>query len=171
MADVSLRELFAKHKCDKGFRHDYGRLYEPIFTALRDFPIRLLEIGVFKGASIKAWLEYFPQAHVIAVDTFQRIPAEAVPILGHSRVSWHECDSTMEAPRIDLVDIIIDDGSHRAEAQLATYKNYSPLLRDGGRYFIEDVKDFAPFKGLPGVQFHDMKLHDDSKIVEIQCLT
>jgi spermidine synthase len=167
VAVVSLRELFAKHRCDKGFRHDYGRFYEPRFRDHKDQPLRFLEIGIYKGASIKAWLEYFPQAHVIAVDTFQRIAAKDVPILNHPRVTWHQCDSTKEAPRIDLVDFIIDDGCHSAKAQLQTFNNYYPLLKDDGVYFIEDVKDFAEFGSLPPCQHHDMGRHDDSKIIEI----
>jgi cephalosporin hydroxylase len=164
---VNLRDVFDKHRCDKGSWHRYDRIYEPLFSPLRDKPIRLLEIGVLKGASVKAWLEYFPQAHVVAVDTFMRVPAEAVAVLLNPRVSWYRCDSTLTAPKVEPVDIIIDDGCHSAKAQLATFKNYSPLLKAGGMYFIEDVKDFKEFGGLPA-RHHDTKQQPDSKLIEIR---
>jgi hypothetical protein len=164
---LSLRELFAKHRCDKGSWHEYHRIYEPRFSPLRDKPVRLLEIGVLKGASIKAWLEYFPRGRVIAVDTFMRVPSETVKVLSDPRVSWYRCDSTKRAPEVKPVDIIIDDGCHDAAAQLATFRHYFPLLKAGGMYFIEDVKDFSGFGALPACHHHDMKMRPDSKLIEI----
>jgi hypothetical protein len=36
-------------------------------------------------------------------------------------------------------DLIIDDGLHTKEAQIATLKNFYPALRPGGLYVVEDV--------------------------------
>lgn len=137
---MNLRECFDKHGCDKGSRHGYERFYEPIFEPIRNEPIRLLEIGIFRGSSIAAWLDYFPRASVIGVDTFGRVPPSEIPILRDQRVSFWACDSTALAPQIDKVDFVIDDGSHDPEAQLATLQRYRPLVKPGGRYFIEDIK-------------------------------
>lgn len=161
-----LRELFDKHLCDKGSSHGYERVYEPLFEPLRDKPIRLLEIGVLRGASIKVWLEYFPKAHIIAVDTFMRVPVEDVTALLNNRVSWYRCDSTQTRPNIDPVDIIIDDGFHTPEAQLATFNNYYPLLKDTGFYFIEDAPQLK-IDTLPDAKVHRMGGRWKSTIVEI----
>lgn len=139
---MTLLECFDKYGCDKGSgRHRYDRFYEQILAPLRNEPIRLLEIGIFNGASISAWLEYFPKARIIGVDTFERVAPGAISVLRDPRVSFYACDSTAFAPQIDAVDIVIDDGSHKPEAQLATFGMYSPLVKDGGMYVIEDVKD------------------------------
>lgn len=138
---MSLAELFDRHGCDKGFRHRYHRAYEPLFAPLRFEPITLLEIGVLRGASLAAWTEYFPCAEIVGVDTFERVPADSIEILKHSRVHWFKCDSTKEAPNM-RADIIIDDGNHIQEAQRATFLNFMPRLKGGGRYFIEDVLPF-----------------------------
>ena len=37
------------------------------------------------------------------------------------------------------IDVIIDDGDHVDQSQLATLRNFWPLLRDGGLYIIEDI--------------------------------
>ena len=166
---MMLRKIFDKHRCDKGSaRHRYDRVYEPLLSGLRDSPITLLEIGVFTGASLAAWLEYLPLATVIGVDTFQRMRPVDVEILRHPRVQWFRCDSTLQLPA-DLAairaDVIIDDGNHTPAAQLATLRNFRPLLKTAGRYFIEDA---------PGVQIRGARVHDlrdggceDSVIVEV----
>lgn len=164
---MNLRQAFDKYKCDKGKYHGYERFYEPVFAPLRDQPITLLEIGILNGASVEAWLEYFPSANIVAVDTFQRVAAKDVPILVHPRVTWFAMDSTVEAPNVKA-DFIIDDGRHLPESQLATFNNYYPLLKDGGCYFIEDVRDFKTLRGLhPKATHHDMKRHFDSKIIAV----
>lgn len=160
-----LRKIFDKHGCDKGRRHGYERVYEPILAPVREQPITLLEIGVYKGASIRAWLEYLPNATLIAVDTFQRVPPQAVSILAHPRVRWFQCDSTAEAPDVEPVDFIIDDGCHDPAAQIATLRHFLPLLTPGGRYFVED----APELVVRGAKVHDLRRKNavDSRILEI----
>jgi len=138
---MNLADCFDKHDCDKGTRgHGYDRVYEPIFQALRDEPIRLLEIGILRGQSIAAWLDYFPRAMIVGLDTFERVPAGKIAILKHPRVTWHECDSTKGPPDMPAgFDVIIDDGLHTPAAQRATFAGFMPLLKERGAYFIEDV--------------------------------
>lgn len=164
-----LRKLFDKHGCDKGSRrHRYDRVYEPALAAVREQPLTLLEIGVFRGASLAAWLEYLPAASLIGVDTFQRVAVEDVPVLRDPRVRWFACDSTGPLPA-DLLavraDVIIDDGSHDPAAQRATLQRFLPLLVPGGRYFIED----APGLRVPGAKVHDLRAKGatDSVLLEI----
>lgn len=141
---MNLCDLFDDNETDKGsFGHRYDRVYEPALAPLRDEPIRLLEIGVLRGGSLAAWVDYFPRATVIGVDTFERVPADSVSILRHPRVKWFRCDSTEGAPEmISPVDVIIDDGLHNPVAQRQTFEAFWPLLKDGGVYFIEDVLPF-----------------------------
>lgn len=142
---MRLVECFDHHGCDKGSsRHRYDRVYEPVLQHLRNEPFTLLEIGVLRGASLEAWVEYFPNAHVIGIDTFERVPAEHVPILKHPRVSWWKCDSMRGAPSLPELDVVIDDGNHIQAAQKATFLAFMPLLKRTGVYFIED---FLPFDG------------------------
>ncbi len=159
-----LRKIFDKHGCDKGKRHGYERVYEPVFAPIREQPITLIEIGVFRGESLAAWLEYLPNATLIAVDTFQRVPPRQIPVLNHPRVRWFRMDSTQEAPDVQA-DFIIDDGCHDPVAQTATLQNYQPLLKPGGRYFIED----APMLTIPGAIVHDFRRRAcfDSRIIEL----
>ena len=158
-----LRKIFDKYGCDKGNRHGYERIYEPVFAPVRDQAFTLLEIGVYRGASLAAWLDYLPNAMLIGVDTFHRVSPQDVPVLQHPRVRWFQMDSTLEAPDV-RADFIIDDGCHTPEAQLATLRNFRPLLNAGGRYFIED----APTLTIPGAKVHKTGQAFDSRILEVQ---
>ena len=132
---MNLRDCFDNNGCDKGYRHGYERVYEPAFRDLRQEPLRLLEIGIYKGASLAAWIDYFPNATVVGIDTFQRVKPKDIPILNHTRVEWHRHDSTTP---LDLghFDIIIDDGLHTHVSQRKTFDN---LMPSASMYFIEDV--------------------------------
>ena len=143
----TLVELFDKYKCDKGsLKHRYDRVYAPALHQLKDHPFRMLEIGVFKGNSTEAFVEYCPQVQVVGVDIFVRVDVKNIPILNHPQVRAFKCDS-LEGPTeefmsivgTDTFDIIIDDGLHTHEAQWKTFLNFIPYLREGGSYFIEDV--------------------------------
>jgi len=167
---MRLSEVFARHGCDRAKWHGYDAVYETLPE-----PFRLLEIGIFRGAGIASWLDWFPKADIVGVDTFQRLPPERIPALNFRRVSWYKGDSqTIEVP--GTFDIIIDDGCHKAAVQLETYRNLGWKLNPGGVYFIEDVWPLDPgfdalIDGLPDNAIH----HDfregrkpDSYLIEIR---
>lgn len=138
-----MKELFDKYDCDKASKHSYELVYEKDFEKLKNLPINILEIGVFKGNSIKVWLEYFPNATIYTIDTFQRVPHTDVDVLQDPRVIWKECDSLSVETR-DLwkdikFDIIIDDGLHTSIANKLTFLNFFDKLKIGGAYYVEDV--------------------------------
>jgi len=135
---MTLRECFDRHGCDKGIRHGYEAVYEPVFEPIRHEPFRLLEIGILRGESLCAWLDYFTKAEIVAIDTFGRISAEDVAVLENQRVTWHKHDST-EPIDLGHFDFTIDDGFHRFPTQRMTFENFWP---NTDRYFIEDVWSF-----------------------------
>ena len=53
---MDLKEIFVKHKCDKGIKHRYWEIYQKDFESLRNQPINILEIGTFKGESTNCLL-------------------------------------------------------------------------------------------------------------------
>lgn len=142
----TLIQLFDKYKCDKGsLKHRYDRVYAPALEELRTKPFRMLEIGIFKGSSTEAWVEYCPEVEIVAVDIFERVKMENIPILKHPRVKGYK-GSSLEKPSKEFdniakdgFDIIIDDGLHTHEAQWKTFINFILYLKEGGSYFIEDV--------------------------------
>lgn len=128
---MTLQQIFERHDTDKA-AHGYAAVYEKLPQ-----PRRILEVGVFKGASLMAWREWWLDARVIGLDDFARgtqpDPNELNTIRADSR--------TWEAPPqwMETFQLLIDDGSHRPRDQAATLRNLWPLLAPGGRYCIEDV--------------------------------
>ena len=139
---MDLKTCLDLNNSDKSFKHKYDTIYEPHLAEVRNNPINLLEIGIFKGESISAWLDYFPNATIYGVDIFERVKSEDISILDNVRVRWKECDSTKHYPadwENIKFDFIIDDGLHTPEANKQTFANFSPHLSETGVYFVEDV--------------------------------
>ncbi|RLA22902.1 MAG: hypothetical protein DRQ63_12230 [Gammaproteobacteria bacterium] len=140
---LTLKDQFDIYKCDKGsLKHDYARVYEPAMWNYFD-EFELLEIGIFKGASIEAIVAHAPKCKIMGIDTFQRVKPEDIGILKHPNVEYLKGDSTTDVIHPNYkFDIIIDDGLHTHDAQRKTFINFFPNLTDDGSYFIEDVWPF-----------------------------
>lgn len=141
-----LKELFNKYNCDKSSKHSYDICYEKDFQTIKNANINLLEIGIFKGESMKAWLDYFPNANVYGIDIFDRVHPDKIEILKNSRVKYLKLDSTSKLSKEILIknwnvkfDIIIDDGLHTPDANRLTFLNFIDFLKDSGTFYIEDV--------------------------------
>lgn len=145
---TELGHLFTKHGCDKSTKHNYDFVYHPQLMHLREKPIKLLEVGVFRGESMKAWLDYFPNAEIYGIDIFTRVDPKQIEVLNHPRVTWFKMDSTIPGVTEFIqsfcgkdikFDVIVDDGLHTPRANAQTFNNLMPLLADNGMYFVEDV--------------------------------
>lgn len=128
------------HGTDKNGVHSYGPVYEQYFHSLRDTPLHLLELGIFSGASLVVWSEYFPQATIEGMDiTLQNVQYGR----GHPRIKMYETDAT-NASALDLLqypayDIIIDDASHQPDHQVESFRLFGHKLKPKGIYIIEDI--------------------------------
>lgn len=120
---------------DKGTAHDYLPVYEREMT--RTHGVTLLEIGVYAGHSIAMWDAWLTDSTVIGLDVdLSRVAFKGLDV--------RLCDATDPAavaatlPGLTF-DYVVDDGSHRLDHQLASLDILLPLVRPGGRYFIEDI--------------------------------
>lgn len=144
-----IKELFNKYGCDKSRKHRYDIFYQPLIDVYSGQPINILEIGVFKADSTKAFLEGIPEASLYGVDLFQRASIEECQskFAANDPVAFAQCnsmDSQSVAKAMKLFgnvkfDIIIDDGAHFPEANKKTLENFISFLASGGTYVIEDV--------------------------------
>jgi spermidine synthase len=123
----------------------YFETYEAVFGARRNTPMRVLEIGVFQGASLRLWKSYFehPQSSMVGVDidpTCARFDAPADGI--HVRIG-SQADGEFLAKVVaefGPFDLIIDDGSHHSAHMIQSFNHlYATGLKDDGIYFVEDI--------------------------------
>lgn len=165
----ALQEIGLRCGTDKATRHSYLPTYDRLLAHLRDEPILLLEVGIWAGASIAMWLEYFPRARIHAIDNNPH-PAYRNLLL-HPRTYFHIIDATDEkalAARLSdsAFDVVIDDGSHHLAEQIRTADLLCPrVLKPRGFYFIEDVQDpshVEEWKDKPDFEvFRTDKCYDD----------
>jgi SAM-dependent methyltransferase len=165
-----LYELASRHACDKGLHgpsnkwsgNNYTDVYQAYFGHMRNDVSALLEIGLgvkgenwkanishgdnaTGGASLKLWYDYFPKAKIVGVDIN---PAE---FLRNDRTQTFQADqgdrkqlqAIVDAYKPASFDVIIDDGSHRADHQQITLEALWPLLKPNGVFFIEDLNDYG----------------------------
>ena len=64
-----LTALADKYGTDKGnLGHHYTPVYELFFAPIKYEAKKVFEIGVFKGASMRVWHDYFPNAVVYGIE-------------------------------------------------------------------------------------------------------
>lgn len=181
-----LEELYAKLQSeqgelitDKGTIHAYIPVYSKIFAPLKDKPISILEVGIYRGSSLIMWNQYFTKAaKVVGFDISLSYLTEVLPT---APAKIFQCDATKQ-DQLEIAmqkvqdvfgdnqfDIIIDDGSHMLNDQVKTMVMMWKYLKVGGHYFIEDMAALEPsrhlFTAYPGCTIHDLRnikgRHDD----------
>tara|TARA_R100000081_G_C4757271_1_gene137825 strand:- start:44 stop:703 length:660 start_codon:yes stop_codon:yes gene_type:complete len=135
-------ELFNEHTGESILKwSNYGDIYDKHFAKFRDQPINILEIGVLRGGSMRIWEKYFPKANIFGIDIDEEClqyqsDRTKIFIGDQSDVSFLR-NVKAKIPRID---ILIDDGSHRAKDQKITFDEMYYHVSKPGIYLIEDIE-------------------------------
>lgn len=104
-------------------------------------PLRFLEIGVSHGGSLEVWREFFgPEATIVGVDVDPRcapVGRDDLPV----HIGSQDDPAFLRRVVEDMggIDVVLDDGSHVAKHQRASFDVLFPLLHDGGLYLVEDT--------------------------------
>jgi len=140
----SVNDIFLKNDTDKNARyHNYSRQYEGLFERFRNMPLKYLEIGVFKGGSIKAMKEVFKNAECIVGLDINEECKKFEDVFNGIFVDIGDATDTAFLNSITkkygTFDIILDDGSHINKDVIKTFELLFPLLNDNGLYIVEDT--------------------------------
>jgi len=119
--------------------HSYLRHYERLFGHLRHRPLTLLEIGIAHGDSLRMWQAYFSVALIVGVDISPACQQFATNRCTVEIGSQADPAFLQQIGQKYRPQIIIDDGSHRADHIVFTFEKLFPLLEPDGYYCIEDV--------------------------------
>jgi hypothetical protein len=137
---------------------DYAAVYERYLRSWRRRRFTLLELGVYRGQSLRAWRAYFPKARIVGLD----IDPDAAQRAGDFTVyvgSQADPDLLSQVKRdLSSLDVVIDDASHLNELTVASFRQLFPQVSSGGLYFIEDVPkgsgDVSDVPLLPGMKYN-----------------
>lgn len=130
----------------------------------RDSPLNILEVGIGTndpkvpsnmgkdgnpGSSLEMWTEIFPNSTVIGADVDPSCLVET------ERICSFLLDSTDPQSILELksklekfggLDLIVDDGLHTPESNLALLIELIPMVKVGGFYVVEDIP--SPWSGF-----------------------
>lgn len=138
-----LEAYFEAHVVGRGiwkWRH-YFDIYHRHLAKYIGLEVNVLEIGIYSGGSIDMWRSYFgDRANIFGVDIEDACIAyegDGVRIfIGDQADPEFWARFRAEVPNIDVV---IDDGGHQPDQQIATLEALLPHLRPGGIFICEDV--------------------------------
>ena len=135
----------------------YFDIYHRHLEKYRGRPVVIVEFGIQYGGSSQMWREYFgPDAKIYGVDIDPRCKAWEEP--GFKVFIGDQSDRSFLrqiAAEVGPIDVIIEDGGHRPEQQIATFEVIYPKIRRGGTFLIEDLHtsywpDYDGGLGRPG---------------------
>jgi hypothetical protein len=153
-APAQLKALFDRHGSDKARTHNYHIIYGRILAKPAEVRA-ILEIGLGTnnvdvpshmghegrpGASLRAFRDYLPRAQVFGADIDRRI------LFAEERIRTFFVDQTQPQSVSALaaevpaeLDLVIDDGLHSPNANIAVLTMALSKLKVGGWVVIEDI--------------------------------
>lgn len=122
--------------CGRNYLHHYERHFE----VLRHLPVRLLEIGVHGGWSLRLWRDYFKMGQIYGIDINPECKQHEGDRITVRIADQGNCIDLNNIAALGPFDIIIDDGSHYVPHIVDTFEILWPKLNNGGFYVMEDMR-------------------------------
>lgn len=141
-ASNDFERLYYEHAGNLIFKwHHYLEIYDRHLAAWRNRPLRLLELGVLHGGSLQLWRKYLgAEATIFGIDIDDRC-ADLASNGCEVRIGSQDDEQFLSSVVAEMggIDIVVDDGSHIASHQRASFKHLFPQVSVGGLYFVEDL--------------------------------
>ena len=170
---MSLIEIVDNTRTDKNTTHSYLPLYQRLLMKKKETALNVLEIGIYKGGSIKLWNDFFINANVYALDIMS-IHYVWEGIRDNDKIKLYtSIDAYDHAFFVSnflykniKFDLLLDDGPHTLESMKQFVKLYSQIMKDDGILIIEDVqewdwidilKDEVPYHLKKYVKVYDLR--------------
>jgi len=134
----TLTEIGKSFNTDKATYHNFTEFYDNYFNNLRNESFKVLEIGIFKGESLKMWKEYFPNSEIYGLDitNLKHLEEDRIFIEQADQTDIHRMNTVFPNTKFD---IIIDDGGHSMYQQQLTLISMLHRLKRGGYFIVEDL--------------------------------
>jgi len=126
--------------------HPYTLFYEGLFKNKKHESLKIAELGILDGGSLRMWREYFTNAKIYGFEYNNDLITNFKQNFDNERITLANIDVTntdsiMNAFRKlnTLYDIIIEDTTHQFEDQIRVIENTYTYLKPGGVIIIEDI--------------------------------
>jgi hypothetical protein len=142
LSEIFNYNTYNTDKNDLGYIDNF---YEDLFETIRNNPIKMMEIGVYNGGSIKLWKDYFHnESEIYASDINYFTHLDGT----YSIIGDMYSDEQVSKFSNDYFDLIIDDGPHSFESFVLVMQKYFSKIKKDGILIIEDVINSAWVKPL-----------------------
>lgn len=154
LLDGDLAAIFSSTPGVHKWAH-YLPIYERLLSPNRSRPIRMLEIGVYKGGSLEMWRRYLhPSSLIVGIDINPSCKQYEDPDRNvHVRIGSQADPEFLAnvADEFGPFNVILDDGSHRSAHMVTTFQHMFDSVAEGGVYVVEDIHaDYWPsFRDSP----------------------
>ncbi len=139
-----LFQVFDKHEGRLIYKWEhYFDIYDRHFSKFVNStkPVVVVEIGVLHGGSLQMWKKYFgPNVVIYGIDIYEEckeFEEDQINIRIGSQADSVFLDSLLA--EIPVIDILIDDGSHRMNHQISSFNYLFDKISEGGVYLVEDT--------------------------------
>lgn len=140
MQSLQALEFLAAYNNTDKLEHGYLPVYSKY---LPESPKKLLEIGVWKGASVKMWKALYPECEIHVIDNWGHEDCISIEELEFFNIKVHvgsQDDIEFLNTIKDQFDVIIEDGSHIMKHQQVSLKHlFRHNLNTSGVWFSEDL--------------------------------
>ncbi len=148
LPETELCILGKKHKTDKP-GNGYTKVYYEVAKEYKNKPVNFFEIGVYFGASLKMWEEFFPQGKIFGIDNGRITPGSHIKTGQSNEIPSVDDLKLLKEGRVDELnnfDFIENDrikcymADQRSESQLKEAFEYfncnkfNFILDDGQHY-------------------------------------
>jgi hypothetical protein len=140
-----LKAIGLRHGTDKAVHNFKGVTYLDVYAEY--VPVHavdcaptvdcMLEIGVYKGASLRTWREYFPKTTEVWGLDIDPSVAKGDPLIVTGSQTDPEAIAKVAPGK--LFDLVVDDGSHLVQHIITSFELIWPRVAPGGLYVIEDL--------------------------------
>ena len=144
----------------KSIYHNYSNIYSKhLFSNINNEKQVIIEIGILTGIGLATWCDLFSNSNIIGFDIDPSIFYNNLNNLKKLNAftktmpdiySFDQyADNTELVGKIlngRKIDIVIDDGCHKTDAIMNTFKVLLPFLSDNFKYFIDNSDVHSIFK-------------------------
>jgi hypothetical protein len=136
----SLDEIGKDYGTDKSsLVHDYLNKYPKHMPYYKFETLKILEIGVLDGGSLRTWRDYFYNSTIVGIDINEECKKheeDRIIVEIGSQTDKEFLDSVVK--KHGPFNMIIDDGSHMCSHVIFSFENLIDSVVSGGCYIVED---------------------------------
>lgn len=135
-----------KNVTDTRHCHPYTLFYDGLFKSKKDASLKIAELGILDGASLRMWREYFTNSSLYGFEYNTALIDQFKNNDSNERVTLATIDVTNKDSIVsafhnmnEQYDIIIEDTTHQFEDQIRVVENIHSYLKPGGVLIVEDI--------------------------------